>query len=489
MRSSWFIPGGSARSVAIGGAIGSLGGDITSAHVNPAGIGMYKTREIVLSPGFMFNSNKANYRDSLTKSNRTAFAYGSIGFVLGSPKARGESNWTSTAFSLSVTQLASYNNHVSYSGFNNMSSFSEKYLEELVRDGADETAAYNNYLNGASLAFGSFLIDTTQDANGKFNGYQSLVPDSSGIYQQYDAKTTGGYHEVSFGFAGNMADKLYLGISLNVPIVSYHRDLYYRETDASGNAHNNFNYFEYREQFKSSGVGFNAKLGMIYKPTDVLRLGLALHTPSIISFKDEVRASITTDSEDYLTVGPRVNTESSDARNNGQPLTRSYYQLTPWRAIVSGSYVFRSVADTRLQRGFISADIEYVNYRGSRYYAHEDDQASKDYYKDANASIKDYLKSAFNFRLGGELKFDPWMFRLGAAYYGSPYSSSQLKASRIMASGGLGYRAHGFFVDLTYAYTFNKDVNFPYRLIDKPNTYAATKNNRGNLVLTVGLKI
>lgn len=492
LRTSWFIPGGTARSTAIGGAVGALGGDITSSYTNPAGLGMYKTREFVLSPGLMFNSNKANYRDSTTKSNRTAFAYGPIGFVFGGAKdPRSGSKWTSTAFAISVNQLASYNNHVQYSGFNNVSSYSEKYIEELTRDGADETAAYNNYLNGASLAFGTFLIDTLLDGNKKQIGYQSLVPDSTGVYQQYDAKTTGGYHEISLGFAGNMADKLYLGMSVNIPIVSYHRDLYYRETDASGNKNNDFNYFEYREQFKSSGVGLNAKLGMIYKATDALRLGFAFHTPSIISFKDELRASITTDSENYLTVPPSVNTETSDARNNGAPIERLYYQLTPWRTSVSGSYVINAVSDTKQQRGFISADIEYVNYRGTRYYSDNgsDDQAAKDYYSQLNNSIKDYLKSAFNFRLGGELKFDPWLFRLGGAYYGSPYKDSELKASRIMLSGGLGYRAHGMFIDLTYAYTLNKDVNFPYRLVDKPNTYSATQNNRGNLLLTVGFKI
>jgi hypothetical protein len=58
-----------------------------------------------------------------------------------------------------------------------------------------------------------------------------------------------------------------------------------------------------------------------------------------------------------------------------------------------------------------------------------------------------------------------------------------------MTSGGIGYRNHGMFIDLTYAYTMNKDVNFPYRLNDVPNTFATTKNNRGNLLLTVGFKI
>jgi hypothetical protein len=45
------------------------------------------------------------------------------------------------------------------------------------------------------------------------------------------------------------------------------------------------------------------------------------------------------------------------------------------------------------------------------------------------------------------------------------------------------------FIDLTYALSWNKDANFPYRLNGKANTFAMEKNNRGNLIVTVGFKI
>ena len=59
IRYSWFPQMGTARNMAIGGAMGSLGGDLTAAHVNPAGLGFYKTSELVLSPGFNFLNNKS----------------------------------------------------------------------------------------------------------------------------------------------------------------------------------------------------------------------------------------------------------------------------------------------------------------------------------------------------------------------------------------------------------------------------------------------
>jgi hypothetical protein len=52
----------------------------------------------------------------------------------------------------------------------------------------------------------------------------------------------------------------------------------------------------------------------------------------------------------------------------------------------------------------------------------------------------------------------------------------------------LGYRHKGFFIDLTYVHAFNKDVDFGYRLQDKANTFATVKNQRGNIVGTLGIK-
>jgi hypothetical protein len=35
----------------------------------------------------------------------------------------------------------------------------------------------------------------------------------------------------------------------------------------------------------------------------------------------------------------------------------------------------------------------------------------------------------------------------------------------------------------------NKDVQFPYRLNDKPNTFATQTGNRGSIMVTLGFKI
>jgi hypothetical protein len=488
LRTSWFPNYGTARNMATGGVMGSLGGDITANNVNPAGLGLFKTNEFVLTPGIVLNNNKFFYRGSDTASKKTGFQYGGVGFIFGSPSARG-SKLTSSAFSLAINQLASYNNRISYRGFNNASSFTEQYLEELVRDRADTNAALDNYIFGSSLAFRTYLIDTTNNAAGQFNGYKSLVsvarPGVEGVNQENDVITRGGLHEVSLGFAGNMQDKLYLGGSINIPIIYYEKDQRYKESDASNNPNNLFNYFEYTENTVSRGIGANVKMGLIYKPQEYFRLGLAFHTPSFLSFRDNIRATLKADTEGYA----GVRSEKSDALNSGNPGERQYNMITPWRAIASASYVFREVNDTRKQRAFVSADLEYVNHRAARFMSSDQgDATAVDYYKTINDVVKDYYKGAMNVRVGAELKLHTIMIRGGGAYYGSPYADKALRSDRYQATGGLGYRNHGYFVDLAYVHTFNKDVQFPYRLVDKPNTFARQTGSRGNVVFTLGFK-
>jgi hypothetical protein len=79
------------------------------------------------------------------------------------------------------------------------------------------------------------------------------------------------------------------------------------------------------------------------------------------------------------------------------------------------------------------------------------------------------------------------MVRLGGAYYGNPYQAES--SNLVKVTGGLGYRNKGVFVDLAYVYSMLKDVNYPYRLQDKPNFPAYLKNNKGNVVLTLGFKL
>jgi len=485
LRTAWFSGNGTARNVALGGAGASLGGDISAANINPAGIGIYKTSEWLFGGSVLINNNKLSYRGTDTSNNKSTSMLGTSGVVFAYQSNQPYSSWVSSALSFSFNQLANYNNRIQYSGFNNTSSFSEQYLEELQRDGADTNSALSNYIFGSSLAYRTYLIDTISGPGNSVQGFQSLVPLSTGVWQKYDAITSGGYNELAIAYAGNSNNNFYLGGSIIIPIINYKRQLTYSETDATTDTSNQFKSFTYKENFTSKGAGIGLKIGLIYKPQDNWRIGLAFHTPQLISYKDEIRSQMTTNTESYA----GVKSESSDNLNNGQPGTRQYNITTPYRMIISGSYLFGSSSDVKEQHGFITGDIEYVNYKGARFKGLENaDQGTLDYLKQVNDAVKSYYKGNINVRLGGELKLNTFMIRLGTAYYGSPYSNSTIKASSVLTTGGIGYRGHGMFIDLALSHTMLTDANFPYRLSDKPNTYSIQKTNTDNIVFTVGFK-
>jgi hypothetical protein len=484
LRISWTNPNGTARNMAIGGAMGSLGGELSATFVNPAGIGLYKTREVVLSPGLSMNNNKWAFRGTNNNDKNSQFNFGASGVVFGWSEKNRESKYTSRAVSVAVTRTADFNNNINYKGQNNTSSFAEQYAEELSRNGATVDQALNDvrYAFGSGLAVYSYLVDTL--TIGGVKQWIAAPEFSNLLNQEKNVVTTGGITEASLATALNMDDRLYLGASLGIPIMNYNRNTTYRETDASGDNSNSFNSFEYRERLRSSGVGINLKAGLIYKPKDYIRIGLAVHSPTFMTLTDRFSAELTTVLENPLS----TITVNSSELNGGNEGNAQYNLTTPWKAIVSGSYVFREQEDIRRQKGFITADIEYVNQRASSFSVETDQGNNKEYYRDVNNALKEEYKGTFNFRVGGELKFKTIMARAGFAYYGDPYKDKELKGSRMFVSGGLGYRDKGMFIDLTYVYGITKDVNFPYRLSDKPNTFATLRNTTGTPMLTVGFK-
>src|SRR5215217_9677941 len=82
LRFSWYVPGGSARTQAIGGAMGSLGGDLTAAFVNPAGLAFFKTGDFIFSPVYQFQKTKATYFDRTESATTNRFVLGTTGFVI-----------------------------------------------------------------------------------------------------------------------------------------------------------------------------------------------------------------------------------------------------------------------------------------------------------------------------------------------------------------------------------------------------------------------
>ncbi|MER3463445.1 MAG: hypothetical protein C4329_02550 [Chitinophagaceae bacterium] len=499
LRYSWIVPSGTARQQAIGGAMGSLGGDITATFINPAGLGFYRTGDVVLTPQYMFGKNKANYfnRDTFNKNSR--FALGASGFVIGD--GSDSKKIKSTAFSIALNRMADFNSNITYLGTNNKSSFSQKYLEEIALNNDKDANVVSssidpndprfrpNYVYGTSLAFNTYWIDTIGGStNGNFK-FQTRSPIASGLYQMSNINSKGSMNEFALGVGANLNNKLMIGGSIGIPFIHYERTTEFLEVnpDTTGSK---FDYALFSDKLVTRGTGINLKAGLIYKPAEFWRLGLAIHSPSFIKMTDSYEAVISARTKQGNGWGTLV--QDSKLFTNNEPSEYKYIMITPYRVVGSISYVFREIQDVTKQRGFVTADIEYVNYKASSYIDDPDnnsDQGTKDYLKQLNKAISNYYRGAFNFRVGGELKFTIMMVRAGAAYYSNPYQDTYGEhGSKLNFSGGIGYRNKGMFMDLTYVHSINKDVNLPYRLQSSPNYGAAIATTNGTVLATVGFK-
>lgn len=491
IRYSWYSQNGSARNMAIGGAMGSLGGDITATFVNPAGIGFYKNAEFVFTPSFLINKNNAIYRETNSNFSKNGFNIGPTGFIWGE-QSRKKGN--SHAFSIAINQAANFNNLVSYKALNNYSSFSEQFAEEFAKSGysINDVLTTNSPLPyGSATALYTYLIDTVSINGNIFvkAAPEYLLDSGYALMQEMHKRTRGGVYDLSFAFANNIKDKWLWGVSVGIPFVYYKSNTRFTENDTSSNNFNHFKSFTYEDEFTTSGVGFNLKIGAIYKPVEHVRIGLSIHTPTYMLLTDNRTTSLLTNLE-TASGQPESFYTSSQTFTNNQEGESKYIQTAPWKAILSASYVFREQENVKKQKGFITADIEYVNHRSSRFSSDNEEptENEKTYYKSLNRVVKNEYKGAFNFRVGGELKFNILMARLGLAYYGKPYKDPDFKANQFLLSGGLGYRNKGLFIDLTYVHRVTKNVSFPYRLEDRLNTYASLNQKTGNIVATVGVK-
>lgn len=487
LRLSWRPQMGTARNQAIGGAMGSLGGDATANMVNPAGLAFYKTSDFILTPAYQFGKGTGVFRGTTNNSAaQNNFGPGTSGFVFG-----GFGYKSKNSFAITVTKVADFKQTIAYNGQNNYSSFAEPLADEFAASGLtiDQALNSSDVSLPTKMALYTYLVDTAT-----INGTKQVIARSeftSLLNQQHVSEVSGGITEITAGFASEFNKKFMGGMSIGLPIVKIDRNTYYHESDASGNTDNDFNFMSYRENFTLKGVGINLKAGVIYRPREYFRLGLALHSPDVMMLTETFNSGFAADLEKLFDPASGYDSVASSTITGNNSDQNKYTTNTPGKIILSGSYVFREVENIKRQKGFLTADIEFTNYKWMSFSTSEEvTPESKAYYKPFNKAIDAIYKTAVNFRVGAELKFRIIMARLGFAYYSNPYKDKALKASKMNLSGGLGYRHKGIFVDLTYVHHINKDVNFPYRVnAPRANTFANLKETGGNVLLTFGIKM
>jgi len=176
LRMAWTDPTGTARQQAIGGAMVSLGGDLTAAFTNPAGLAFFRSGDFVFTPSFTQLNNNSTFKNTTTASKRSALGLGLTGFVAASPT---DNRKGSAAVAIALNRTAWFGNNLLYRGLNTTNSYSQKYLEEIAGVG-DANLVASKYPFGSSLAFNTYWIDTIAGGTtGNFR-YQSRAPIGTG---------------------------------------------------------------------------------------------------------------------------------------------------------------------------------------------------------------------------------------------------------------------------------------------------------------------
>lgn len=471
---------GTARGMGIGGAVGSIGADFSCLSVNPAGIGIYKSSELLFSPSFTVSKNNSTYLGTSSSANASKFNLSNFGIVITnnrkSPNSR-KNGWKSINFGFGMNRLATYKNEFIYSGKNTKSSLIESFADDFNSLGGINSNSLNNVNYSAYAAYQTYLIDRGMGADS--NKAMSYVPFDAGINQTKRVIETGGMSEYAISIGGNYMDKLMIGATLGISSLKYNRTLRFDEVDASNDLNNDFKYMRYTEQLATTGNGINLKLGAIFKPNSKFRVGIALHTPTHIELNDASSISMESHTDSLLlSNNPTANPVTKFVQDS--MLVFNYSMTTPYKAILSGTVLFGKL-------GFLTADIEYVDYSFMKYnygagYENESDAM--------NRVIQNTYQGAVNLRVGAEAKLNNFNARTGIAYYGSPYADLKIGGARTNISGGIGYRERYWFLDATYIHSIQKTNEVPYILArNNADVQAASiNNNRGNVVISFGVK-
>lgn len=512
---------GTSRFMSMAGAFTALGGDLSTLTQNPAGIGVYRGSDVALTLDLSFLSNKSSNIPGGATMNNTNFDANTIGYV-GTMNFGSNSVMSTFSWGVSYNRLKSFTRNYRGSGIPLQTSMSN-YIA-LMSDGIDpenmiSKSGYDPYQDSQInwmniLAFNGAITTPTivTDNAGKvtdiyYDGlFQYDVPAQDGKPAISATTGTAGFNvrergyadEYNIAFGGNLANVVQWGLDLGITDLTHEQWTSYDESLQGANIRAGNEYYDVIEEGdcdwqidnwkKTTGTGFNLKFGLILKPVQELRIGVAVHTPTWYSMTTSYNANLTYGGSNRVQRDRGTNTAVYD-----------WNLRTPWKLMFGLAGVIGG-------RGILSADYEYSAY---------DKMHTSDSYgdfDDYNDDIATYFRATNTLRLGAEFRVTPqFSLRLGYSYVSSNvkndaadnnleiYTSGTnlgytFNQSSNYVTAGLGYRTGGFYVDLAYV---NRQRTSTYHCFTPFQDYdglwtlapqAKIKENANQLALTVGYK-
>ena len=481
---SQFHQGASSRFKAMGSAQTAVGGDIGSLSSNPAGLGLFTRSEFNLSADFSNRQVESQYIGQGLTAQKDRLGIDQVGGVIYNPTSRSKGNdlksgWLSLNYGVAYNKTNNFNTTIEYAGTNPASSIAD-YFSDLASFylSAGDPATNSNALPTNSLermAYNNFLIE--------YNSAGYFPSTSLDNSQRNLVFRTGSQSEVNFGAGANYSNKLYIGASIALASLDYNSDRQFTEqgdnrtfpgqqAEFIGGTYD----ITYNNNQITTGSGVNGKIGMIYRATDAVRVGLSFTSPTWFQITDSFSESLDTryTRADGSAIAPYT--------NNPQIYDIDYTLRTPFKVNGGLSAIIN-------KQGLISADVEYVDFSSINFKS--GDRLTD---QDNNADIRDRYKAAVNLRVGGEYKIENMMLRAGYNRSGTPFRNLDVTAD--VLSAGIGFRSNLLYIDLTYQNASVNNTSTPYVIssdyVDFPATGAGEtaqlKNTSNNVFLTIGAR-
>ena len=410
---------GTARYVGMGGAMTAVGGDPSAVLDNPAGLGLYRRNEITLS--ISETIDRTQQAEGIDTYQSARFAAPNIAtiWVWGNPNKQRGMIYSNVM--LSANRLANFNREIvaKGTGLGMVPSIC------ALTNGLDETYLQNKPWNDTEigwlsiLGYETYLINPQVDslATDVLNQYQ-WTPAVDFTEGSLSVSEVGYYDQYTLSWAGNISNQWYVGLSVNIPTLSYTKRTSHYETDRFQSA-------ELKSMYHLSGVGVNGTIGLIYRPIQALRVGASFHTPTMMSL------SIQTEGDMYSTVEGK-----------------KYEALTPASGVVSSEMVSPlrtsvSVAGQIGNRGLIAVQYDYAHS------SEMEDVHTLRIGAEAQATRGLFLNAGYVYE-SSFMKNDPvWMLGYNEIRTDMDYRYTQ---SSQYLSAGVGYRSDAVVAQLAYQY-------------------------------------
>ena len=458
---------GTARSMAMGAAVGAMGGDLTAVCINPAALGLYRGSEFTFTTGLQRTTTLSSYYGTQDSDHRMRLSIPNIGLVMG-----GEvSNYRPLRYlflSFGLTRTNDHNFRTTAKGLNPSSSMVDAFLQ--TANGIDEILTphnnpgdyfADNYPYNLNPAWETYLVNRYIDSMGQYY-FDSPVPPGN-VNQQDVMSCRGRSEEWTIALAGNFYDKLFVGSSVGL---SHFKRISIRDYTEDGS----FGNWAYQEELSDTAWGLNFKCGVVYYPAAWLRVGAAWHSRTLSSFGEVWSTNMAT----------TLNNEKGYHKYYSPILYQTYEFRSPHSFTGSLAFIFSS-------RGMLTADVDYLDYGTSKL-------KSEEYsFSNENNDIRDILKPSLNIRIGAEWRLRQYYFRGGVAYYGSPYGFGEKYGSTKKLALGIGYATDEVLV-WDFAYELSRGVRgyTPYQCYDNGQNIVdniVQHQWRNKLVVTMKMKM